>query len=259
MTNYIALNPQQMELFVSAIEASMLINSRSGFFLWAQGALQAFVPHETLLCVHGDIARMRFMYESFSGGVPDAATTPRLDDLVGSVLPRMVDDWQAGGCVPRLFCADEADLTGRRQLMADLARRNFGRTLAHGPREIAGDQGSFFVFLQMPRQLTGYEGHALNLLTPFMHLALHRMLTREQVGQATSEPEKIMLSKREIQVLYWVKNGKTNEEIGRILDITPPTAKNHVQKILRKLNVKNRAEAAGKGVALRLFSPDQVV
>lgn len=259
MSSYVALSSQQMELFVSAVETSMLINSRSGFFLWAQGALQGFIPHETLLCVHGDIARMRFKCESFSSAMPDAASAPRLDDLTSSVLPRMVDDWQSGGGSPRVFCVDDLDLTGRRQLIADLERRNFGRTLAHGPREIAGEHGSFFVFLRLPRPLSGHETHALTLLTPYLHLALHRMLSRENTQQIKEEPSKIQLSKREIQVLYWIKNGKTNEEIGQILDITSPTAKNHVQKILRKLNVKNRAEAAGKGVALRLFSPDQMV
>jgi DNA-binding CsgD family transcriptional regulator len=63
-----------------------------------------------------------------------------------------------------------------------------------------------------------------------------------------------ILSKREIQVLHWVRNGKTNTEIGQILGISPPTVKNHVQKIMRKLNVNNRAQAVGKSATLRLVT-----
>ena len=64
----------------------------------------------------------------------------------------------------------------------------------------------------------------------------------------------LLLSKREIQVLHWVKNGKTNQEIGQILGISPPTVKNHLQKIMRKLNVNNRAQAVGKCATLRLMA-----
>jgi len=39
-----------------------------------------------------------------------------------------------------------------------------------------------------------------------------------------------------------------------ILKISPMTAKNHVQKILRKLGVLNRTQAVGKALALRILN-----
>jgi len=48
--------------------------------------------------------------------------------------------------------------------------------------------------------------------------------------------------------------GKSNIEIGTILTISPLTVKNHVQKILRKLNVQNRTQAVGRALALRILS-----
>jgi DNA-binding CsgD family transcriptional regulator len=57
--------------------------------------------------------------------------------------------------------------------------------------------------------------------------------------------------------LHWVKNGKTNNEIGQILGISAPTVKNHVQNIMRKLNVNNRAQAVGKSAVLRLLAPGE--
>ncbi|MFX6645087.1 LuxR C-terminal-related transcriptional regulator, partial [Acinetobacter baumannii] len=61
----------------------------------------------------------------------------------------------------------------------------------------------------------------------------------------------LTLSARELQVLDWVREGKTNHEIGQILDISPLTVKNHIQKILRKLDVTNRAQAVARLAALR--------
>jgi DNA-binding CsgD family transcriptional regulator len=39
-----------------------------------------------------------------------------------------------------------------------------------------------------------------------------------------------------------------------ILRISPLTVKNHVQKILRKLDVLNRTQAVGKAMALRVLN-----
>lgn len=57
------------------------------------------------------------------------------------------------------------------------------------------------------------------------------------------------LSARESEVLAWVAMGKTNPEIGSILGISTFTVKNHVQRILKKLDVTNRAQAVGKTTA----------
>jgi DNA-binding NarL/FixJ family response regulator len=54
----------------------------------------------------------------------------------------------------------------------------------------------------------------------------------------------IPLSNREVQVLRHVALGLSNREIGRSLDISIETVKEHVQNILRKLETGDRTEAA---------------
>lgn len=55
-----------------------------------------------------------------------------------------------------------------------------------------------------------------------------------------------LLTKREVEILKLVKHGKTNPEISTILGVTFPTIKNHLQNIMIKMRVNNRAEAVGK-------------
>jgi DNA-binding NarL/FixJ family response regulator len=52
------------------------------------------------------------------------------------------------------------------------------------------------------------------------------------------------LSEREVEVLRLVGSGASNKEISRKLFITEGTAKNHISKILRKLDLKDRTQAA---------------
>ncbi len=61
--------------------------------------------------------------------------------------------------------------------------------------------------------------------------------------------EDFNLSARESEILAWVALGKTNPEIGSILGISTFTVKNHVQRILKKLDVTNRTQAVGKTTA----------
>ncbi|MFY9329067.1 MAG: LuxR C-terminal-related transcriptional regulator, partial [Georgfuchsia sp.] len=58
-----------------------------------------------------------------------------------------------------------------------------------------------------------------------------------------SDGNAFQLSQREFEIMHWVQLGKTNLEIGLILDISSFTVKNHLQRIFRKINVMNRAQA----------------
>lgn len=51
------------------------------------------------------------------------------------------------------------------------------------------------------------------------------------------------LSPRELEVLYLLVDGKTNQEIADTLCISDKTVKIHVNKIYKKLNVKSRSQA----------------
>ena len=52
-----------------------------------------------------------------------------------------------------------------------------------------------------------------------------------------------LLSAREEEVMQWLSEGKSNDEIGIILDISPHTVKNHLDRIYKKIGVGNRHAA----------------
>jgi len=62
--------------------------------------------------------------------------------------------------------------------------------------------------------------------------------------------EEGLLNARELLVLPWLREAKTNEEIGMILGMKTTTVKKHVHRILEKLGVENRTAAALKGNGL---------
>jgi two-component system, NarL family, response regulator len=61
-----------------------------------------------------------------------------------------------------------------------------------------------------------------------------------KLAEAVAYPE---LSKREVEVLRWIANGRSNKEIGSTLYISELTVKGHVRSILEKLGARRRSEA----------------
>ncbi|MBN1201183.1 MAG: response regulator transcription factor [Anaerolineae bacterium] len=54
----------------------------------------------------------------------------------------------------------------------------------------------------------------------------------------------VPLSPREMEILQFVTQGKSNKEIARSLGISHQTVKNHMTSILKKLDVRDRTQAA---------------
>jgi len=51
------------------------------------------------------------------------------------------------------------------------------------------------------------------------------------------------LTARQSEVLYWIAQGKTNIEIGIILDASARTIAKHIERIFQRLGIENRASA----------------
>lgn len=66
--------------------------------------------------------------------------------------------------------------------------------------------------------------------------------------------EDVNLTPRESQVLSYLVDGASNKEIARALDLQVVTVKLHVRGICRKLNAKNRTQAALKAKAMGVKS-----
>lgn len=65
-------------------------------------------------------------------------------------------------------------------------------------------------------------------------------------GKVNYEQCPVNLTKREIEILSGIAQGKSNSEIGKELFLSAYTVKNYVSQIIEKLEVKNRTQAAAK-------------
>jgi DNA-binding CsgD family transcriptional regulator len=128
--------------------------------------------------------------------------------------------------------------------------------LAHGTYDTVGLPASMFIFVCKPGSITDKDVHLIELITPSLHGAWVRTQVNWSQASAAGRPAaggRELLTAREKEILQLVYLGKSNIEIGMILGISSLTVKNHVQKILRRLNVQNRTQAVGRALSLRIL------
>ena len=78
-----------------------------------------------------------------------------------------------------------------------------------------------------------------------VHLGLARKLFKKETQEwdSTALKESLGLTLREIEILMWISRGKTNKEVGLILESSHRTVNKHLEHIFEKLGVTTRAAA----------------
>jgi len=65
-----------------------------------------------------------------------------------------------------------------------------------------------------------------------------------------------LLTSREQEILRWIHLGKSNIEIGTILEISPLTVKNHVQKISAQVECSKPHSGRRQALTLRILTTE---
>lgn len=220
-----------LERLKDTLEGAVRVRRPNEFYLWAQGALQSFLPHETLVCLHGGACGGPDGVEIFSRALLSPTVEAALRAPADQAWVRLRGHWHRQGLRP---CSHPGPDTP-----AACAGLGWGNMLVHGVEESAMPAPCLFIFLGMPG-LPGVREHYLaELLLPHLYLAF----VRQRPG-ALADVMPTALTPRQRQVLEGVRSGKTNAQIALDLRLSPLTVKHHVQQALRKLSVNNRAEAA---------------
>ena len=250
------LNDSEREALLLNIDVSLRVHTRPQLFSWVQGAVQSLIPHEILICGLQESRQGAMRVDSFSTAPVDCLKLNEVFQQDVSLVPHLIKLWEENRC-QAVLCETERGPFASGALARELARLGVGSVLAHGTHDASGNMTSFYVFAARPGTLGAKQTYLADLVVPYLNSAWIRSQVTWPLDRANAaKPVKTgLLTPRETQILQWIYHGKSNIEIGMILEISPLTVKNHVQKTLRKLNVLNRTQAVGKALALRLVNP----
>jgi transcriptional regulator EpsA len=249
------LDAQRLEALLLNIDASLRVYSRPQLFSWTQGMLQNLVRHEMLLCALRESRAVSYQIDCFASPWIDSERMRQLFQQDVELIEELSRQWSEGEFHPVVCDLGGAGPAARGAFATERASLGGDSVMVHGTYDALGKPVSLFVLAALPGDLNPDHALLLELIAPYLHLAWMRsQLARPPADQREARTADI-LTAREKEILKWIHLGKSNFEIGTILGISPLTVKNHVQKILRKLNVRNRTQAVGRALALRFLEP----
>ena len=134
-----------------------------------------------------------------------------------------------------------------KKLLELSADYGLNRGLAYASRlKPQGNEVSYICLETGRERFSDAHSEALRFALPHLHELLRRVCQKAPEKMASA------LSVRELEVMQWLKEGKTSWEIGAILSISERTVKFHLANSYAKLNVTNRAQAIARAMRLSL-------
>jgi transcriptional regulator EpsA len=246
----VILSNLEREYLLRAIEPAVNVRELSQFFLWSQGQLQALLPHQTMLCLHLDSDDSVRHIVCLHGAPLEQKAQAYLADAELGLVVRIARHCRGQRLPLMLDATEQFPAPALGPFQAELRAHGIGNLLVHGSERLAGGS-TFFLMLDMPHKPGPRQAYFIELILPYLHLGLmHVSAGARPVMTADGQAAKGLVSARELEVLNWVGQGKSNDEIGEILAISGLTVKNHLGRIFRRLGVSNRAQALAHCIAL---------
>ncbi len=254
---------RRAQAIVHVIESAVDVRRRYQFFVWTQSSFQHLLPHKVAICGVYERSRKQVRLEVFNSIVVPAPVLALLTDGQSPLMQQIVSAWINNHGRPLVVKLNA--LSGRLTAAAAEWLRDAGFTelLVHGVSrpQRASEIETLFVFASPGTTVSATDSGSIDLLLPHLHSTYLRVQSferensapRTQAAPAPSGYSGASISEREEQVLCWVREGMSNQEIGVQLGISPLTVKNHVQKILRKLGATNRAQAVARAMSMNLL------
>lgn len=242
---------------MDAISESLRVSQHSHLFNWLQGAFQYLLAHEVMIygikTSDGDSYEYEYLTSSRYFDEQKFHEAIRQDEGMANQILAL---WQQDA-LPLLVSSvlNPDDFANCAVLNIDetrLKQSELTQMIAHGFGDQHSKISTFVIFARLSKQPCASLAHLLELIMPHLHCALVRVAGSKNNYAQDIRKKANKITSRESEILHWMHLGKTNWEISSILDISPLTVKNHVQNILRKLDVRNRGQAAIKAAKIGL-------
>ena len=135
--------------------------------------------------------------------------------------------------------------------------KSFGLTsgLSIPLRTVTGGSGMLSL---ISRQTADKSENSFNILTPYAMLLTSHLLesvNRNNWMNKEQSLDKVKLTGREYDCLFWACEGKTSWEISKILCISERTVMFHLNNATEKFGAKNRQHAVAKGILGNIIRP----
>ena len=266
MPHFSTLSNADLKRYFALVEQALGVRRHFDLLLWLQGDVQHFLPHEIMIAAWGDF-RLGLIAHDIVSALPGVRTERASAASVSPMLSGLFKRWIELGRKPFVLRVGEGGFNFDQTILGGElggALKNVRSVLIHGICDERGRHDCLYVLFSAAGVHEDMARPTMEILLPYIDTALRQVpqLRTDDTNLTADEPIGAPsaahsnghscdalehgLSEREMEIMTWVKAGKTNQEIGMILDISAFTVKNHLKRIFKKLTVYNRMQAVSK-------------
>jgi transcriptional regulator EpsA len=273
---------EQTDSLLSMLRGALSARTRADWLQWLHGGLQRILPHHALIVAWGDFNTGLVAYEVLTAH-PEVSASQLPRDVIEPLVQTLHGQWLTGGREPvaidsRLLRSVGSSFFNHSPyaLVHGVQDHRSGYDCIYalvGPAGLADPDAEQMVQVALPFIDTGFrqladcsqkltqaktwhtgpsggsysDGFVVNTVPVEADRTIPHTPVRDEPVWGDVEPGErgSALSARELEVMEWVRMGKTNSEIAMILNLSTFTVKNHMRRIYKKLDVLNRAQAVG--------------
>jgi transcriptional regulator EpsA len=269
---------QRADSLMALLQSALSARSQADWSRWLQVDMQAFLPHDILIAAWGDFKTGMVGYDVITQS-PALLEHALPKDIIEPLMETVFDHWLASGQEPLAI-----DTRLLRSVGSGLFARS-PYALVHGVQDHRSRYDCIYAFIGPTELASPSCAQLCRMALPFIDTGFRQLADRgRQLGNAGMPQSEFAscfsdgpfarapshvplpareaapvddwddydagergtpLSDRELEVMQWVRMGKTNSEIAMILNLSTFTVKNHMRRIYKKLDVLNRAQAVG--------------
>jgi len=240
------------------ISQAVQVRTHFDMLIWLQGEMQYYLPHDIMIAAWGNFRDGQILFDvisPISGVRSHNANTDTLKPLLRQLYQRWTDFRKSPYAMKvgeSGFLLEDCGLP----CVLGNALKVMRSAMVHGICDARHGVECLYVTFSTRPDYSPADRTTVGAILPYIDLALRQVShfpnpVSAQVALNSALPEGILkpghtLSVREVEIMFWVALGKTNPEIGCILNISEFTVKNHMQRVFKKLDVTNRAQAVAK-------------
>jgi transcriptional regulator EpsA len=263
------LDPEENKRYLHIVTEVLKLRTHLDVFMWLRGDVQYFMPHDILVAAWGDFDSGSLQFDLISA-LPGVRTSTTSTTALVPLLRGLFRRWVGTERRPFALNVGEVGFLLPEQHQGDDIAKALGGmrvALVHGINSQRDRNDCLYAMFSRSSQHEVTSRRAIDVMLPYIDTALRRVehlppqraAPRQELAPARvlnirdKTAESIIvrqhgggMSNREMQIMQWVEQGKTNSEIGTILEISAYTVKNHLQRIFKKLDVYNRAQAVSR-------------
>ena len=210
------------------------------FFMWLQGEIQFYLPHEIMLAAWGDFRSGHIRHDLISALV-DVRTTRSSEKALSPLLQGLFNRWAELGEMPYgLHLGESGFLLGGRGLQCPLgmALQGMKSVLIHGVSDKRGSHDCLYLMFSSKIEIGVSSLKAIRILLPYLDTAFGRLEPIPCPNRIFAAENQLdsRLNAEETEIMSWTRTGKTIPEIATIVKTSTFTVKNHLENALRKAN-----------------------